>query len=55
MIFKRRFSAALLLVVCGAFVSSEEFKFDGDDLQVSLSRPRMINSHDDDDAERRDD
>jgi hypothetical protein len=50
MIFKRRFSAALLVLLCGAFVSSEEFKFDSDDLQVSLPRPRVINSHNDDDA-----
>jgi hypothetical protein len=48
MIFKRRFGAVLLLVVCAAFASSEEFKFDGDDLQVSPSRPTVINSHDND-------
>lgn len=50
MIFKRRFTAALLVLLCGAFVSSEEFKVDSDDLQVSLTRPTVINSHNDDAA-----
>lgn len=42
MIFKRRFSAALLLLLSAtlaAAVSSDDFKFDSDDLQVRFSRP----------------
>lgn len=45
MIFKRRFSAALLLLFAAtlaAAVSSEDFKFDSDDLQVRFSRPLNV-------------
>lgn len=51
MIFKRRLSSALLVLLCGAFAVSEttsdDFKFDSDDLQVRISRSIWINCSDD--------
>lgn len=50
MIFKRRFSATLLVLLCGAFaatVSSDDLQFETDDLQVILSRPAWTNSRSD--------
>lgn len=46
MIFKRRLSSALLVLLFGAFASSDrslDSKFDSDDLQVRSSRPSLIN------------
>lgn len=48
MIFKRRFGATLLVLLCGAFAateSSDDFKFDSDDLQVRPPRPTRTDSH----------
>lgn len=50
MIFKRRISAALVVLLCGVFAateSSDDFKFDSDDLQVRITRPTRINYFDD--------